>query len=280
MAELGALLWLILIGLPAPIPGPAAADIQPEIISPLPARPRGLAWPEPASSRDILKAFLGVPYRIDGTISDQGTWTVWANPEKTFSTPGLNCSGLAAGALRFSYGRSLRLEDLRRDRDNNSGPGSVLGLDWDFGLDVVLNLAEGHFLRFLPQPEEPPYAYTEFHKPAGWGLNIHTEALEQTLAQFDPRNIYLFAVSKPDRRFKGGLSYYHVGLIQAETSGEIWLYHATHNAGVHRLNLAGPKGLASFRRYFPPVRNGERRIIFLELEPPPADFQPAVIPGL
>ncbi|MDR1083576.1 MAG: hypothetical protein LBP22_01660 [Deltaproteobacteria bacterium] len=232
-----------------------------------PPRPIGLKLPESADSVSVLASFLGLPFRFDGVVSDEGAWTTWQNPGKALATPGLNCSGFVAAAGRFLLNRNLRLDDLRRDRESNSGAGSDQGFDWDFGLDVVLNLAEGHFLRYLPQPAVPTLTYNEAGQPLGWGLDIHSHRLEEVLRLFQPGRIYLFAISKPDRRFAGGLSYYHVGIVMPEATGEIWLYHATKNAGVHRLNLASPKSLATFRRYFPKVRSGERRIQFLELDP-------------
>jgi hypothetical protein len=159
--------------------------------------------------------------------------------------------------------------DLRRDRQGDSGPDSPWGRDWDFGLDVALNLAEGHFLRYLPEPVAPSLALNAANRPVGWGLDIHSPELLGLLGEFSPGRLYLFVVSKPDRRFKGGLSYYHLGLALAEEDGGVWLYHATSKAGVHRFNLAKPPGLSAFRRNFPRVKNGgERRILFLELAPP------------
>jgi hypothetical protein len=214
-----------------------------------------------------LGAFLGQPFRFDGVVNDDGAWSTWDNPDVALRSPGLNCSGFVAAATRFLFDKNLLINDIRRDREGNSGPEAPHGRDWDFGLDVILNLAEGHFLRYLPEPVTPTLTANQAGRPVGWGVDIHSAQLEEMLLQLNPDRLYLFAISKPDRRFKGGLSYYHVGIILAPKADEVWLYHATKNAGVHRLNLAKPASLATFRRYFPQVKNGgERRILFLELE--------------
>ncbi|MDR2141115.1 MAG: hypothetical protein LBR11_04880 [Deltaproteobacteria bacterium] len=239
-----------------------ASDLEPT----LPTRLPGLNLPERAGPGEILAAFLGLPFRVDGVISDQGTWSTWADPRRTFTSPGLNCSGLVASAGRYLLGVNLALADLKKDRQGDSGPESPLGQDWDFGLDVALNLAEGHFLRYLPEPLTPALSLNQAKKPVGWGLDIHSPEFLGLLGELNPERWYIFVISKPDRRFKGGLSYYHLGLGLVGPNGEIWLHHVTAKAGSHRLNLANKTALATFRRYFPPPRNGgERRILFLEL---------------
>jgi hypothetical protein len=244
-----------------PREAPAAFDRPPAI--------KGVTIPEKAGAKEILAAFMGLPFRIDGTVNDDGAFATWGDQAKTFRSPGLNCSGFTAAAGRFLFGRNFRLDDLRRDRQSDSGPDSPLGKDWDFGLDVALNLAEGYFLRYLPEPVAPTFSLNAANRPVGWGLNLHSSEFSDLLKEFEPDRLYVFVVSKPDRRFKGGLSYYHLGLALADREGGVWLYHATARAGVHRINLAGGGGLLTLRRYFPPVKGGgERRILFIELALP------------
>jgi hypothetical protein len=227
--------------------------------------PQGLRIVADASPEAILDAFLKVPYRVDGAISEDGEFTLWANPDKVFSSPGLNCSGFLVAAARFLKGVNFSLQNAKKDILKDSGPGAEYGEDWDFGLDVLINLA-GVKARLLPDSISEARSVDERGRILGLGVDIQSPALEETIASLRPDKLYFFVISKPDRRFAGGLSYYHNGLIFRGAEKQLWLYQATHRAGVHRIDLASDRGLARFRSYFPQVSRGERRILFVETD--------------
>jgi hypothetical protein len=169
-------------------------------------------------------------------------------------------------AGRFLFNQNFKLSDLKRDRTSDSGSDALFGEDWDFGLDVALNLAEGRFIRYLPEPLTATLTLSPTKRPLGWGLDIHSPEFLGLLGELVPGRIYVFVISKPDPRFKGGLSYYHLGYALVDESHNVWFYHTTARAGTHRLNVAKNPGLATFRKAFPQARRGgERRILFLEL---------------
>ncbi|MDR2338896.1 MAG: hypothetical protein LBF40_02000 [Deltaproteobacteria bacterium] len=210
---------------------------------------------------------------MDGTVSETGEWTLWAKPEKTFKSPGLNCSGFLLAASRFLLGRDFTIDMAKNDFFGDSGKGSPWGEDWDFGLDVALNLAG------RDSPTVPPVGgHTAVSdpngRPMGLGADIHGDGLLEALAALKPGALYFFAISKPDRRFPVGVSYYHNGIMLPD-GGRAMLYHSTKRVGVHRLDLMNPNSLATFRKSFPPIKGkGERRILFVEARPFPCPSPP------
>ncbi|MDR1109279.1 MAG: hypothetical protein LBP92_00935 [Deltaproteobacteria bacterium] len=241
-------------------------------------------WPEGlkplldgASREEVLAAFMGIPYRSDGVVSDDGLWTTWNKPGQTLRSPGFNCSGYLLEAVRHLSGLDISLAQAALDRDGDSGLLSEMGPDWDYGLDIILNLSGANLDGLLPTApagtdqlqETPPRKYlaNEAGRPEGMGLDINGPGFPELLSSLEPDSIYLLAISKPDRRFKGGLSYYHVGLIHADDQGNIWIYQCTARAGVHRLNLNNPQGIATIRRYFPPIKSAQRRIVLAKFHP-------------
>ena len=228
--------------------------------------PEGLKRPLSRRREELLKPFLGIPYRVDGAVSDSGEWTLWAQSERIFKSPGLNCSGFLLEASRFLLGRNFSMAYAKKDFFGDSGPDSPFGEDWDFGLDVALNLA-GWDAELVPPAAGPTLSENSYGRKQGLGADIHSPEFPALLDALKPGSLYFFAISKPDRRFPGGLSYYHNGLA-APDGPSVWLYHATRRAGVHRLDLKTPRSLGTFRASFPPVKNhGERRILFAEAKP-------------
>ena len=121
----------------------------------------GLAWPEalkaaspPPPGAALVKALaplLGQPFRVDGAQDEEGRWVTFNRPDEISSAPGFNCSGFTVAAARLLLARPFSLAEATRDRRGDSGPASPLGPDWDFGLDLILNLSEGRALRTLPE---------------------------------------------------------------------------------------------------------------------------------
>jgi hypothetical protein len=242
---------------------------RPETASRVPV-PKGLKLTDDRDPEAILGAFLGIPYRPDGAVDEKGDFVLWSRPETVFKSPGLNCSGFLVAAARLLTGENFSLEDARRDPGNDSHPGSEFGEDWDFGLDVVLNLLGGN-PRLVPRDGETTRRVAEDGKILGLGANIHSPAFKEALDLLNPEKIHFFAISKPDRRFPGGVSYYHNGIVLPGKNGELWFYHATNKGGVNRMNLRGERGFANFLVFYPPVRGrGERKILFAEAENLPA----------
>ena len=202
---------------------------------------------------------MRIPYRFDGAVSDDGRWIVWNSPERSLGSPGFNCSGFVLEAVRHLTGLDISLKDASFDRDGDSGEDSPLGADWDFGLDLILNFAPASSLK--PYPQSPKLSEGPSGRPIGWGADIHGEEFVEILRNLEKGKIHLIAISKPDRRFKGGLSYYHVAVIHPESDGRIWIYQATGRAGVHRIDLSNTGGIATIRRYFPAIAGGGRRAV-------------------
>jgi hypothetical protein len=211
---------------------------------------------------------LGQPFRVDGAQDEDGRWVTFNRPDEISPKPGFNCSGFAVAAARILLARPFSLAEAVIDRRGDSGPGASLGQDWDFGLDLILNLSEGRARRTLPltlldaptlEPLRPGLAH-------GWGVNLHGPSFKDLLAQIRPGGFAFFCFSRPDRRFPAGVSYYHVGLIVSEPP-HLWLYHTTLGAATHRVDLADPGRLARFLGQFPPPARGERRIFMIEITP-------------
>lgn len=225
---------------------------------------------EPAPLTLSLDCFLGLPFREDGAVNEAGQWVTFNDPDLVSEEPGFNCSGFTVAAARALLGYDFNLTEVSRDRRGDSGPGADLGQDWDFGLDLILNLSENYPRRFLPQPENPeqtPLIPLTPRRSLGWGVSLHSREFEDLLGQLQPGKFCFFTLSRPDGRFPAGVSYYHVGVIMREPP-DIWLYHTTVGAKTNRVNLAAAEGLARFRRHFKPIVNGERRIFMVEVTPP------------
>ena len=103
-----------------------------------------------------LAPLLGQPFRVDGAQDEEGRWVTFNRPDKISSAPGFNCSGFTVAAARLLLARPFSLAEATRDRRGDSGPGSPLGPDWDFGLDLIFNLSEGRAVRTLPEFLDSP----------------------------------------------------------------------------------------------------------------------------
>lgn len=224
----------------------------------------------PRSFTETLNAFLSIPFREDGAQDSQGNWVTFSRPDIQLDSPGFNCSGFAVAAARALLGRDFSLSEATLDRRGDSGPESEMGQDWDFGLDLILNLAEAFPHRYLPEPNDraaPPLLPLRPGRALGWGVDIHGPDFEELLGQISPGNFCFFVFSRPNGHFPAGVSYYHVGLIVPEGSSR-WLYHTTLGAKTNRIDLGSQEGLARLRRYFKPVPYGERRVFMVEVSPP------------
>ncbi len=214
------------------------------------------------------QTLLSLPYRADGVIDENGRNTLFASPEKTFKTPGLNCSGFVLSASRGLLQKNITLDQAKTDRQGDSGPQSPLGQDWDYGLDLILNISQGFPRRVLapagpiPLPDRP-----DGRTERGFPLD-DAASWEAVLPRMQAGRIYLATISKPAKRKGYVLMHYHVALIVPDREGRVWWYHSTPKTGVHRMDLRSAKGMSQFRREFAGAVPGQKRVLLLEVDLP------------
>ena len=212
-----------------------------------------------------MECYRGIPYRPDGALDEYGRWTIWADQNQEFTSAGLNCSGLTAAISSSIWKHTFSLDAAKYDRLGDSGADSTMGEDWDFGLDLILNLTDSLPRQLIPDPySHQPVDSRSWNALDLRGVDVDSSEFANILNQIQPEHVYYFAISKLDSRFKGGISFYHVGLLLKD--GEhIWMYHATAKGGVYRVNLAGESGLAWMRRYYGTSSKGPRYIQLVEV---------------
>ncbi len=220
---------------------------------------------------DVANTHLRIPYRDDGALDDKGHFTTFDNQDRLFDTPGLNCSGLVVSVSRFLFNKNWSLKDVTKDPQGNSGPDSSLGKDWDFGLDLILNLTEGKQRKIVtPAGQALPLERLDGLNTRGFDLHDAT-AWRRVLSQMRPGHVYFGSISKPSSKPGYKLLYYHVVLIIPAGNGDIWLYHATHRSNVHRMNINTPKGLNRLMSQFRGNRGGPKYILIIETDLPKID---------
>ncbi len=220
---------------------------------------------EEAGSFETASSLLGIPYRPDGALDEKGRYTTFADPEKVFEAPGLNCSGLVVALSRKVLKRDFPLQEASRDRKGDSGPVARLGQDWDFGFDVILNLSEGRPRRLLGPAGFRPFAQDpdglnevgfDFHDTTAWG---------GVLPHFKAGRLYLGSLSRAAEQPGYRRLHHHVVAILPDSEGHAWLYHATGRRGVHRLDLNKPEELATLLRQFPAPLAGPESLLLIEV---------------
>lgn len=216
----------------------------------------------------IADTHLGIPYRDDGALDDQGRFTTFDQPDRLFDTPGLNCSGLVLSVSRFLFDKNWTLAEARRDRQSNSGPGASLGKDWDFGFDLVMNLTDG-VQRKVIMPDGG-----RVDLDAADGMNLRGFKLDdqnawaRVISRMKPGYAYLGDISKPTRDPGYKLIHYHVVIAIPNDKGEVWLYHATQRSNVHKININSPQGLNRFMGQFRGARADTKDILIIEAKLP------------
>jgi hypothetical protein len=224
--------------------------------------PTGLAakgLTQGASPATVAETFTGLPYRVDGTLDEQGRYTLFERPDQIFSSPGLNCSGLVLSLSRYLLGRNIALSQATHDRLGDSGPDSPLGKDWDFGWDLIWNIASlaGNPTVLLPRAACVMNQGNNGLTQRGFALS-DTAAWGEVLIQMRPGTMVLGSVSKMT---PAGLRHHHVVLILPQAGGRTLLYHATPKTGVHRLEISRPEGLRFFIEEM--ERGGSKKMILL-----------------
>lgn len=207
-----------------------------------------------------LQPLLGIPYRADGVEDAQGRFVRFSAPNQPLTQPGLNCSGFLVAASRRLLGFQGSPEAAARDRANDSGNGASLGQDWDFGLDLILNLSEGHPRRQLfpegPRPLPAPLS------PRDRGFPFGAASLWDALTlRLNPRAVYLGSLSWVKA---GRLAHHHVAVILKDNQGRSWFYHTLPGGRIHRLSLDTPGGRTRLHQMF----GTTQRLFLLEVDPP------------
>ncbi len=240
---------------------------------PLPAKPAALARLAAQSGPErILDALTGLPYRDDGAINEKGQYALFSAPDKAISSPGLNCSGFVLEAARLMRGRNMAVADAARDRLNDSGPGAAFGQDWDFGLDLVLNVSEGADRRWLlpggktlAVPDMPPSA----DMPGLRGFDLHApETWAELPGRIKAGAVYFLSFNKETPKTGYKLLHYHVGILLRGAGGELWLYHSTPGRGAYKQNLETEAGREAFLKSFANTGKTRKMLLVLEMDLP------------
>jgi len=207
-----------------------------------------------------LQPLLGIPYLADGVEDAQGRFVLFSAPNQPLARPGLNCSGFLVAASRRLLDFRGSLESATQDRGNDSGEGATLGQDWDFGLDLILNLSEGHPQRqmFPEGPRPLPALLSPRDRGFPFGNSTLWDALTPRLST---RAVYLASLSWVKA---GSLAHHHVAVILKDNQGRSWFYHTLPRGRVHRLSLDTPEGRARLQQMF----GTTQRLFLLEVDPP------------
>ncbi|MBU2549652.1 MAG: hypothetical protein KKB20_14655 [Proteobacteria bacterium] len=216
-------------------------------------------------SLEIANCFLRIPYRDDGTVDEFGRWTLLARPDRFFTRPGLNCSGLLVSLGRFLLGKNFTLDEVNRDALGDSGPDSKWGKNWDYGWDLIMNLSLGLERRvIMPDGYEPVAEVQGAENQRGFDLQ-DDGMWSSVLPRMEPGRFYPFSISKARGR---GWLHYHVGLFLADGRGKVWLYQSTRTGNAYRAEMTSPAGMRRFKEAFRRTRTGVKKILILEVPLP------------
>ena len=198
-----------------------------------------------------VQDLLGIPYVPDAVRDQRGRWTFFDHPERTLELPGLNCSGLTYAIAHTLLNCDLSPSEAGASRLGDRREPSKFK-DWNFGLDLILNLSEGLPRRFLlPQGAMEVSGGSE-----GFPLD-DIEAWAKVLPRMRQDRVYLVSIS----RHRGHIQHYHTAVILKDLSGT-WFYQTLPGGHSHRLNLALPQGLDRIRQMF----GSGKKILLLEVE--------------
>ena len=222
---------------------------------------------KPDTPQNILPVFLGIPYRPDGIINDDGHYATFNAPEVTFRQPGLNCSGFVLAASRIMLKSNLLIADCIRDREGDSGPNAKDGHDWDFGFDLVMNISEGWPRKVLAplKSSASPDKMTGKTVPT---FDPHDASFAaDLLPQIQENGFYLVSFSRHATPASPPRLHYHTGIIVRE-GDKVWLYSTTNNSGkIIRHNLATEEGLARFRTSFNNAKGSYKHLTIIFVDP-------------
>lgn len=245
----------MVLGVP-PLVEPGTRMDAPRPPQKLPARPK--------TPQSVLPLFLGIPYRLDGLINDNGQYALFSSPDVGIATPGLNCSGMVLAASRIILDTNIAVADAVQDREGDSGPESTYGQDWDFGFDLVMNVSEGFPRRILlPDGAAIPDRLTGKTAPS---FDPHAPEFPSRLfPHLKPNALYLVSFSRHKQPDAPAVRHYHTGILVKDVDG-VWMYSTTRGSGkVIRHNLADETGLARFQKSFRNVPGSFKRLFIVEV---------------
>lgn len=213
---------------------------------------------------EFAEAHLGIPYRNDGALDSHGHFTTFSDPKRRFNRPGLNCSGLVVSASRYIFGKNFTIEEVTRDRNNNSGPNSPLGEDWDFGWDLILNLTDS-VKRSVLAPDGQRYDVESIDPLKYRGFDLHDHgAWKSIFSHMQADKVYFGTISRKTNRPGYKVLHYHVVLMLPDREGNLRLYHSTKLSRTHKMNLTSRKGLGRLMAQFGRGRGGPKSIMVVE----------------
>ena len=223
-----------------------------------------------ATAERLLAPLLNIPYRADGAVTREGAYTAFANPNKRFTTPGLNCSGFVLAASRLLVNTPLTVENAGFDRWNDSGPDSPHGHDWDYGWDLIANIVESlgqtPKARFLVPKGgyDNPLLLDGF---AAKGYDLHAQGqLEAALSRMKQNHLYLISFNKSKAKAPHIPQHYHVGLIVLNEQNAPLLYQTTtQRKRSYVRNLATAQGRASFLKAFTNTKHSRKHMAIVEI---------------
>jgi hypothetical protein len=231
--------------------------------------PKGLNYKIAADSppEKILQAFIGIPYRVNGAINENGSYTLFTQPELNFKTAGLNCSGFLLAASRFLLNKNISLSQAMTDRLQDSGDNSPYGLDWDFGWDLIMNISEGLPAKFiLPNDQTLDRAEIGVSGFAPRGYDLHAaETWPELARRLEEGHLYLMSFNRDTAKKGYRMQHYHVALMYVN-DGNIWFYNTTGRAKkVYRRNLSDEKQRAQFLKSFANSGSVKKYVLILAL---------------
>lgn len=215
----------------------------------------GLVAAPPAADR--VQDLLGIPYVADGVMDAAGRWTTFARPGQFRNSPGLNCSGFTYVLARRLLGSPLTPAQAGTDRLGDSGAEAPAGPDWDFGLDLILNLSE-HLPRRVLTPDGTARPAGDGRHSRGFDLDA-PGIWEALLPRLRRDRVYLVSLSRGTSR----IQHYHSAVILADPKG-IWFHHTLPGGVSHRINLQDPVARAGLLARF----GHGKKILLLEVDPP------------
>jgi hypothetical protein len=207
-----------------------------------------------------LRDLLNIPYVNDAALDEKGRWTTFTHPEKTRSSPGLNCSGFTFAAARRLMGYTGNLDLATRDRLGDSGKDAKQGRDWDFAWDLVMNLSEGRTRHVILPEGQGTLDGSNGLTLRGFPMK-DIPAWKRILPRIRAGCVYLCSLSRIAKN--GGVQHYHAVLLLRDPRGSVWLYQTLPFGHSHRLNLSSEGGFARMQQMF----GQGKHILILEVEP-------------
>ncbi|MCL1908402.1 MAG: hypothetical protein FWG12_03420 [Holophagaceae bacterium] len=212
-----------------------------------------------------MSSFLGIAFREDGVIDEQGHYTLFGQPDCFYREPGLNCSGFVLAASRLLFNKNIPLAVAVQDRLGDSGAGAVLGRDWDFGWDLLLNISEGHKrILLLPGGILADPAAGSGLSPLGFDLHL-PETWHELSDRIRPNHLYFISINRPTWQPGYTLLHYHVGILIRTSKTAWYLYHSIKKQGVVRENLGNEHSRARFLDSNANFGNARKHMFIIEV---------------